>query len=173
MGDIIIEEINYKALAMVLKNVIIIIASGAVFVFGITHKLTPCWLPGIIVVILSSIGLVVAIVDMMKVKKLLIITRDGIIDNSSISSIGFISFEEISDFKIVSLNNKKAIAVIPKDIDSFLLQLNVVKQNLVRRNLCTNLPAVTIQVDKAKDMEPEDILTMLQKRLADFVSMYD
>lgn len=173
MGDIIIEEINYKAFVLVLVNLLLVITASIVTVIGIAQEMARYWLPGILVVFLSVIGFMATALKVMKVKKILIITRDGIIDNSTLSAIGFISFEEIKEFVIVTINNKKAIAVIPKDIESFLIQLNVVKRSLVKRNLNQNLPAVAIQVDKAKDMEPEDILTMLQKRLADFVSMYD
>lgn len=171
MGDINIEEMNYKAFVLLLANLFSLIAASAVAVYGIIQNKTKYWLPGTIIAFVFLIGFMITALKALKVKTLLIITREGIIDNSSIGGVGFISFEEIKEFLIVTIYNKKAIAVIPKNIDSFLAHLTVVKRRIVRRNLNTNLPAVAITVDLAKDMEPEDILSLLQKRLADYSSL--
>lgn len=173
MGDIIIEEINYKALVLVLANLFLCIAAGAITLFGIREDKLRYWLPGVVISFLFLILLISSVLKAAKVRSLLTITRDGIIDNSSIGGVGFISFDEIKNFIIITVYNKKAIAVIPKNIDSFLSKLSVVKRRMVRRNLNLNLPPVTIHVDLAKDMEPEDILSLLQKRLADYSSLYE
>jgi len=173
MGDIVIEEMNYKAFVILLGNLFFVIAASAVTVYGVAADKVAYWIPGVIGTFVFFIIFIATALKSMKVKKLLTITRDGIIDNSSISGMGFISFEEIKEFMVVTISNKKAIAVIPKDIESFLLQFSAVKRRMVKRNLNMQLPAVLITVDSAKDMEPEDILTMLQKRLADYASLYD
>jgi hypothetical protein len=173
MGDIVIEEINYKAFVLVIANLFLLIAAGAVTVYGIREEKVRFWLPGVGIAVLLLVGLIGAVMKAMQVKKLLTITRDGIIDSSSLGGIGFISFDEIKEFLIVNVYNKKAIAVIPKNIDSFLSKLSVVKRRTVKRNLNLNLPPVTINVDLAKDMEPEDILSLLQKRLSDYSSLYE
>jgi hypothetical protein len=173
MGDIIIEEMNYKAFVILLADLFLLIAAIAVAVYGFEKNKLRYLLPGIFAAVVFFIGFIGALVKAMKVKKLLTITRDGIIDSSSISGVGYISFDEIKEFMIVTIYNKKAIAVIPKNVDSFLSKLSVVKRSLVKRNLNSNLPPVAIYVDLAKDMEPEDILTLLQKRLSDYSSLYD
>lgn len=173
MGDIIIEEMNYKAFVLVLANLFLLIAAGAITVYGFRKNKTGFWLSGIAIATLLLFGLIGAIAKAMQVKKLLTITRDGIIDDSSLGGFGYISFDEIKEFIIVTVYNKQAIAVIPKNMDSFLSKLSAVKRRVVRRNLSLNLPPVSIPVDLAKDMEPEDILTLLQKRLADYSSLYE
>jgi hypothetical protein len=173
MGEIVIEEINYKAFVLVLASLFLLIAASAIALFGIREDKLRYWLPGMAAAFLFLILFTASVIKAVKVKSLLTITRDGIIDNSSIGGVGFISFDEIKEFIIITLYNKKAIAVIPKNIDSFLSKLSIVKRRLVRRNLNLNLPPVTIHVDLAKDMEPEDILTLLQKRLADYSSLYE
>jgi len=173
MGEIIIEEINYKAFALSLANLFLLIAASAIAVYGIREAKLRYWLPGIATAFLFLILFTAAVLKALKVKSLLTITRDGIIDNSSIGGVGFISFDEIKEFLIITLYNKKVIAVIPKNIDSFLLKLPGVKRRLVKRNLNLNLPPVTINVNLAKDMEPEDILSLLQKRLADYSSLFE
>lgn len=173
MGDIIIEEVNYKAFVIVLANLFLLIAAISITIYGFEKDKLSYVLPGIFTDAVFFVGFIGALVKAMKVKKLLTITHDGIIDNSSIGGVGYISFDDIKEFMIVTLYNKKAIAVIPKNVDSFLSKLSVVKRRLVKRNLNLNLPAVAIYVDLAKDMEPEDILTLLQKRLSDYSSLYD
>lgn len=173
MGDIIIEEINYKAVAQVLGSFLLLIAAVAVTIYGIKNHRAVYWVLGIIASAFFLILFIVMAANSMKVRKLLTITHEGIIDSSSRGGIGFISFDEIKEFMIVNLYNKKAIAVIPKDVDRFLSQLSIVKRRLVKRNLNQNLPAVLIMIDLAKDIEPEDILSMLKKRLTDYSSLFE
>lgn len=173
MEEIVIEEMNYKAFVLGLANLFLLIAASAVTVYGMQEDKAGYWLSGIVIAFLLLITFVGASLKAMKVKALLTITRDGIIDNSSIGGVGFISFDEIKEFIVITIYNKKSIAVIPKNIDSFLSQLSVVKRRLAKRNVYLNLPPVSISVDMAKDMEPEDILTLLQKRLTDYSSLYE
>ena len=173
MGDIIIEEVNYKAFVMMMGSLLLLIASVSLTVVGIKQSKSSYWVPGIMAALVFLILFTVSVINSMKVRKLLTITHEGIIDNSSISSIGFISFDEIKEFIIMRVYNKKTIAVIPKNIDSFQSQLSVVKRRLIRRNLNSDLPPVLIMVDSAKDMEAEDILSLLNKRLADYSSLYE
>jgi hypothetical protein len=109
----------------------------------------------------------------MKVKKLLTITHEGIVDSSSLGGLGFISFDDIKEFMIVKVYNKKAIAVIPKNVERLITQFSLVKRRLIKRNLSLNLPPILIMVDLAKDMEPEDILSLLNKRLLDYSSLFE
>jgi hypothetical protein len=131
------------------------------------------WLPGMIAAAAFLIGLITSIAGAMQVKSLITITRDGIIDNSSISGVGYVSFDDIKEFIIITVSGKKSIAIIPKNVDSFLSNLSVVKRSLAKRNINADLPPVTIPVGLAKDMEAEDILTLLKKRLIDYSSLYE
>lgn len=173
MGDIVIEEANYKAFAIGLGSLFMLIASIAVMVYGIKKNRMHLILLGILAALIFLVVLVRAVIKEAQVKNLLTITTDGIIDNSSIGAVGYISFDDIKEFQIVTLYNAKAIAVIPKNIDTFLSKLSVVKRRQVRRNIKMNLPPVSINVHMAKDMEPEDILSLLKKRLSDYSRLYE
>ncbi len=173
MGDIIIEEINYKAFVMVTGSLLLLIASVAMTIFGIQRDRSAYWVPGIMASFLLLIVFTATAVKAMKVRKLLTITHEGIIDSSSLGGLGFISFDDIKEFLIVKVYNKRAIAVIPKDVDSLITQFSVVKRRLIKRNLNLNLPPILIMVDLAKDMEPEDILSLLNKRLLDYSSLFE
>ncbi len=173
MGDIVIEEINYKAFVMVTGSLLLLIASVAMSVFGIQRARSAYWVPGMMASVLFLILFFGAVANAMKVRKLLTITHEGIIDSSSLSGLGFISFDNIKEFTIVNVHNKRVIAVIPKDMDRLLTQFTRVKRQLIKRNLNLNLPPILIMVELAKDMEPEDILSLMNKRLFDYSRLFE
>lgn len=173
MGEIVIEKMKYKEFIAVLINLLFLIAAIVFSAYGFNEKRALFYLLGIIVSIALLISSIGAIIHAMQIKILLTITHEGIIDNSTISGVGYLSFNEIKEFVILTINYKKCIAVIPNNIDDFLSQLSVVKRTLVRRNINSNLPPVMIPADLAKDMEPEDILSLLKKRLTDYTSLYE
>lgn len=173
VGEIVIEESNYRAASLALASLFLLIASLAIYIYGVSKYKVSFWLPALIAAILFFIGFIAAITKAVKVRKLLTITVDGIIDNSTISGMGFISYDDIKEFRVVNLYRSRVIAVIPKDVDSFISKLSLVKRRQVKRNLIMKLPPVSINVDQAKDMEPEDILSLLQKRLSDYSRLYE
>lgn len=173
MGDIIIEEINYKAFTIMMASFVLLIASAAVSVLGMVEKSTRYRVPGMILTFIFLIGFIGGVIKSAHPRALLTITREGIIDNSSISSMGYIPYDEILTFRVVTLYNKNAIEVVPKDISCFLSNLPAVKRSIIKKNIHLNLPPAVIYVELAKDMEPEDILTLMEKRLLDYNSLYD
>lgn len=173
MGEIIIEESNYRAFALVVANLFMLIAFIAVSAFGLTRHRVAYWLPGLTGSAVFFIGFVIAISKAMKEKKLLTITMDGVIDESNTSGFGFISFNDIREFQIIALYRARAIGIIPKDVNRFLAKLPPTKRRLAKRNMVMKQPPVTINVEQAKDMEPEDILSLLQKRLMDYSCLYE
>lgn len=173
MEEIIIEKINYKAFVIAIGTMFLLIAAVAFMIFGFQKGRMSFWMPGMLVTAGLLIGFIAAVSNAMKVKRLLTITHEGIVDNSAMSGAGFVSFEDIKDFVIITLYHRKAIAIIPKNIDSFLSRLNMVKRGIAKRNINFNLPPFAIQTHLAKDMEAEDILSLLKKRLSDYNSLYN
>lgn len=158
---------------MALAMMFLLIADVAIIIHGFNIKKISFWLIGMIVAGGLFVGFIAAIINTIQVKRLLTITRDGIVDNSPITGSGYIAFDDIKEFVIITISNRKGIAVIPKNIDHFLSKLSVVKRSMAKRNVNANLPPVTISTHLAKDMDPEDILTLLKKRLSDYSSLYE
>lgn len=173
MGEIIIEESNYRAIALVMANLFLFLASIAIAVFGFMKSRISLWFPGLFAIFAFFIRFDIAIRNAKKIKSLITITLDGIIDNSSLSGMGFISFEDIKAFRIVNLYRARVIEIELKSLDDFLLKLPMVKSRQVKRNIYMNQPPVFINVKMAKDMAPEDILSMMNKRLSDYNSLYE
>lgn len=173
MEDIIIEESNYKAFALSLASFLMLAASIAIAAYGHIQQKYGHRTVGILATILFAVGFITAILQATKVKKLITITADGIIDNSTMGGLGFISYGDIKDMRITTVYNKEAIAFKIKNMDLFLTKLSLVKRRQVIRNVSLNLPPVVIFVDLAKDMEPEDILSLLKKRHLDYNRLYE
>lgn len=173
MGEIIIEESNYRAFALVVANLFMLIAFIAISAYGLTRHRMAYWLPGFIAGGVFFIGFLIAISKAMKEKKLLTITIDGVVDETSLSGYGFISFDDIKEFRIITQYRTRFIAIILKDLNHFLNKLPPAKRRQLKRSIIMKQPPVAINVEMAKDMEPEDILSLLQKRLADYSCLYD
>ncbi|MBH1940695.1 hypothetical protein I5677_07330 [Mobilitalea sibirica] len=173
MGDIVIEESNYRAFALSLASLFLLLAAIAIMVYGIIRYQQVYYVIGIFVSLAFFIVFVVNVLKATKVKVLLTITVEGIIDNSSISGLGFISFDDIKEFQIIDQYKTRVIAVIPKNMNNFLEKQSITKRRQIKRNIYMNLPPVSINAYMAKDMEPEDILSLLQKRLVDYNRLYD
>lgn len=174
MGEIIIEEVNYKSYAITFTNIVLLMASITLTIIGVIQDKKGYLVVGILASMFLFLTFVVVRIKVSNIKRLLTITMDGIIDNSSTSSMGFISYNDIKEFKIITLsNNKNAIAVIPKNLDALMSKMNPAKRRQIKRNVHLNLPPIAVMVDRAKDMEPEDILSLLQKRLSDYSRLYE
>lgn len=173
MGDIIIEETNHRAFAMSLANFFMLVASLAICIYGIMKGNKLYMIGGLLAAVVFCVGFVIAIMQALKEKKLLIITMDGINDCSSIGGFGFISYSEIKDFEIIQHYNTETIAIILKNRKEFLSKLAHPYWKLAKSNLSLKQPAIQIHTELAKDMEPEDIMTLLQKRLRDYNRLYN
>lgn len=174
VGEIIIEESNHRAFAISLANFFMLVASIAIFIYGFIKDKKPYVIIGTLAIIVFFVGFGLAVIQALKEKKLLIITMDGIDDCSSAGGgFGFIPYSEIKEFKIIRQYNTKTIGIILENRKDFISKLAHPKWKLAKRNLNLKQPAIQIHTELAKDMDTEDILTLLQKRLRDYKSLYE
>lgn len=173
MGDIIIEETNHRAFAMTLANFFMLVASIAICIYGFIKGNKLYMIAGLLAAVVFVVGFVLSIARTLKEKKLLIISIDGINDCSSIGGgFGFISYRDIMNFEIIRHYNTETIGIILEDRKKIMSKLAHPKWKLAKTNLYLKQPAIQIHTELAKDMEPEDILTLLQKRLRDYKRLY-
>lgn len=174
MGDIIIEETNHRAFAMTLANFFMLVASIAISIYGFIKESKLYAVLGIIAALVFLVGFVAAVSQALKEKKLLIISTDGVNDCSSAGGgFGFISFKDIKEFVIIKHYNTETIGIILENRDEFMSKLAYSKWKMAKMNLHMKQPAIQIHTELAKDMESKDILTLLQKRLRDYKSLYE
>ncbi len=173
MEEIIIEETKWKAILAAFAGFLMVSGSAALFILGMKAKAAFFWAAGFIGIIFFGIYFLILLTRTFESKALLTITFDGIIDNSSKSSAGYISFQDIERFCIVSLYGKKVIGIILKEESLLLGKLSPVKQAIAKSNINMKCPPFSIRADRARDMSLEDIFTLLKKRLDDYSSLYD
>lgn len=172
MGEIVIEEKKSKAFQLVFAGFFMAVASAALWAVGISDQVFLYKLIGCVACVFFGIAFIAALLRAMKKKPLLTIKGDGIIESSSASSIGFISYDEIEEFRIVNIYGQKVIGILPKNNQEFVEKLPKTKQRAANMNIKMSFPPASIRVDTAKDMTIEDIYSLLQKRLKDYTSFY-
>lgn len=173
MGDIVIEEANNRAFALSLASFFMLVASISILVFGTVRGNNRYIIVGLLAAIVFLVCFLASIMQAVKEKVLLTITLDGFIDSPTVGGLGFISYDDISNFEIVSQYNAETIAVILKDRDRFIAKLPPVKRRKIKSNLYLKQPLIIIHTELAKDMETMDIFTLLQKRLKDYQRLYE
>lgn len=171
--QIVIEQRQRQAVKFLTLDILLLIISFSAWIIGKKEKLVFIWFTGFLAMIILGIAFFILLSRAMEHKPLLTITFDGIIDSSSQGSVGYIPFQDIENFIIVNIMNKKVIGIIPKDEASFIEKLSPIKQKTAKENLEQKYPPLSISVENAKDMSLEDIYTLLKKRLDDYSSLYD
>ena len=172
LQDIVIEENKKRIKYMLLLDLIMLAASAAVLWVGFHDKSIMFKLVGAAGIIYFLAGLFAIAARIVKEKPLLIIKEEGVVDSSSASSTGFISYLDIDHVEMIDIMGQKAIGLVMCDNEKFMETLPAVKKNNIKNNLKLNYPAVILRVNTAKDMEIKDIYTLLKKRVEDFRALY-
>jgi hypothetical protein len=74
----------------------------------------------------------------------LVVTREGILDNASALSVGFIAWDEIAELVEHRVQNQVFLAIVPKDADAVLARLPAWKRRAIRASGLLGAPAITI-----------------------------
>ena len=97
MGEIVIEEANYKAFVMALASLFMLIASITIVLYGLGEHRPSYWIPSILAAGIFFVGFVKYVAKTIKEKPRLTITMDGIIDQSSKGGVGIKAFDDIKE----------------------------------------------------------------------------
>lgn len=171
MEKIIIEEKQTKAVWGFMRSFALLFLAVTLWVAGFRIRYILLGLSGIIATVVFGILCIINLLKVSQKKPLITITFDGIIDSSSKSSIGLLSYQDIEQFCIVKEDD--AIGIIPRDEDDFIKKLSPLKQQRALDNKNYEKPVFLLYVGNAKDISLEDIYTLLKKRLDDYRSLYD
>lgn len=172
MRKIVIEEQKSLLMKRILIAVLMVAASVAVLTLGFVDDVFVMKLVGIAATIYFALCLAVLVKRALKLKPLLTITEESIIDSSAALSLGEVLFSEIERFEIINLYGQKSIGIVPVDTERFLERLSKTQKKNAKLCIERGYPPVSLRVDTAKDMTIEDIFSLLQKRLADYKSLY-
>lgn len=171
MEKIIIEEKQTKAVRRFMRSFALLFLSVTLWVAGFREKFILLGFAGVIMTFIFGIRCIINLLKASQKKPLITITFDGIIDSSTKNSIGFLAYQDIEEFCIVS--EDEAIGIIPRVEEEFIRKLSPIKQQTALDNKNYEKPVFLLHVGNAKDMSLEDILSLLKKRLKDYRSLYD
>jgi len=73
-----------------------------------------------------------------------VIDADGIHDNASMASAGFIRWSDIASATIFSVKNQKMVGILLKDNDRFLSRFGMIRRALAKANISMGYPLVAI-----------------------------
>ncbi len=163
MDKIVIKQNQLKQFSLLLLSIIIVVSSVFVFfinmpIFGITFVSKIIGAAGIIFFGAASIYIIKCFI---KPKAVLVIDRNGITDNSSAVSIGFIPWHDIKSVYIKDVLNESFICIDVENIEEKLKGLSSFKKTMIKRNLKTGAPPVSITLGSTS-YKPEKVLEIIK-----------
>lgn len=122
-------------------------------------------IPLLIIGIILSGGLTIYLTfRLFNVRHALIIKKDGFIDYSTISAVGFISWASVKSISILTIGFQNFIIVDVKSINNLLKPLRRYKQHIVKMTIKLGFPPVAINLNSIKE-KPEEIVVIMNKYL--------
>lgn len=117
----------------------------------------------IIAIILSSCMIIIYTIRYIQNKPVLIVNSNGMIDHSTIVSIGFISWSEIQNISLWRLSPIQTFIIL--DVTNFkriINRLPAYKRRYITATAILGLPPIAINLNQVKE-KPEDVLAVMNK----------
>lgn len=161
--EVIIKQSQQKQFILVLLGIIMV--AGSIFIFNSDLALFGVngvnKIIGLIGIIFFGACLYFIIKRFIKPIDILIVDRNGITDNSSAISIGFIPWEDVKASYITSVFTQTFIAVEVEDIDKKLKKLSFFKKIMINLNVKMGYAPVSIVLNSTK-YNPQEVLEIIQ-----------
>ena len=164
MEDIIIKESTRKTATMIILGFFISLGSIYVLVGGIIEISVVLMIIGLISTTLFCFCFFYIIKTTLNKKPILVIGKDGIIEMSTASSVGFVAWEEIESLLVFRVFAQKFIGINVYDLDKLMTRISPIKQMSVKANLLFRFPPLAISLETA-DGKFNEVLSIMQKRL--------
>ncbi|GAA0774189.1 hypothetical protein GCM10008908_23620 [Clostridium subterminale] len=169
MNEVIVKEDKKKGIKLLILGFIMMIVSIYVLMIGLIETKPIYLIIGIISTVFFCTCFIFVIKCMLNSMPLLLIGEDGITDRSTASSVGFIAWQEIQSIYVQKSFNQRFIGISIYDLNNFMKRISPIKRIIIKINLMLNYAPLSISLDTA-DMEFNDVLSLLQKRLEEYRS---
>ncbi|NLL04867.1 MAG: hypothetical protein GX270_03565 [Clostridiaceae bacterium] len=163
-NEIIIKQSQLKQFLIMLLAIIMVAVSIFVFcsdinLFGVNflNKII-----GGFVTIFFGACLLFIIIRFFKPKDILVIDKNGITDNSSAISIGFIPWKDVKSSYITTVSTQTFIAIELNNFEEKLKELSFLKRIMLKINLKMGYAPVSIVLNSTKH-KPKEVLEIIQK----------
>ena len=159
----VIKQNQRKQFLLILLSIIML--SGAFFVFFYNKDISEIKyinkIIGAIGIIFFGACLIFIIKRFIKPKDILVIDQNGILDNSTAVSIGFIPWNEIKSVYINRVFTETFICVEVENIEEKLKGLSFFKRNMIKFNLKMGNAPVSITLNST-NYKPEEVLEIIK-----------
>lgn len=164
MDEIIIRENLSKVLKTIIFATINIFLCFWYFFNGTVNSMILNLILGILILLLCPLALAFIIKNVIYKRALLKIDNKGITVISSLSSIGFIDYNNIKSVYEFKKFNQKFLAIDLIDLHKIINNISPFKKLIIKFNLKLKYPVICINLDTS-DMELDEVLRIINDRL--------
>lgn len=132
-----------------------------VFASWFTYKFSPLRFIGIFGMLFFGLALSFIVIRLFRPKIILKIDENGITDNSSMVSAGFVPWDNIKEVFVYGVISEKFIGISLKDEDKFLNEKSMFLRKYLRLTLRLGYPPISITLNSAKD-DYDEILYLME-----------
>ena len=167
MDRVIIKQDKKKVIKLFILGLIISFVSICELIVGLI-ELKPIYLIiGLIATIFFCSCLMFIIKSMLGSRPVLIIDKDGITDESTAASIGFVAWKEIKSIEAEKHFGQKYIGIKIYDLNEVMKRISLPKRINMKICLMLKYSPVSINLDTA-ERDFQEVLGLLQRRLEEY-----
>lgn len=164
MNEIIIRESLSKVIKTIIFATINIFLCFWYFFNGTVNSMILNLILGILLLLLCTLGLAFIIKNVIHKRALLKIDDNGITVISSLSSIGFLDYNNIKSVYAFEKLKQKFLAIDLIDLHKVINNISPFKKLIIKFNLKLKYPVICINLDTS-DMELDEVLRIINDRL--------
>lgn len=167
MNEVIIKESKRKAISLIIFGIVFLIVSIYITIGGIIEgNLFFIILGGILTVVLCVI-LNYIIKNTINSIPLLKIEANGINDMSTLSSVGFIGWQEIQSISVQKKSGKEFIGITVYDLNTLMKRISPAKKIVMKASLIFKYPPIAISLAGA-ETDINEVVLLIQRRLEEY-----
>ena len=166
MDEIIIRESLSKVIKTIIFATINIFLCFWYFFNGTVNSIILNLILGILILLLCPLALAFIIKNVIYKRALLKIDNKGITDTATLSSIGFIDYNNIKSVYAFEKLKQKFLAIDLIDLHKFINNISPFKKFIIKFNLKLKYPVICINLDTS-DMKLDEVLRIINDRLED------
>ncbi|SHH60044.1 hypothetical protein SAMN02745941_00461 [Clostridium intestinale DSM 6191] len=166
MDEIIIRESLSKVIKTIIFATINIFLCFWYFFNGTVNNMILNLILGILILLLCPLVLAFIIKNVIYKRVLLKIDNKGITDTATLSSIGFIDYNNIKSVYAFEKLKQKFLAIDLIDLHKVINNISPFKKFIIKFNLKLKYPVICINLDTS-DMDLDEVLIIINDRLED------
>lgn len=167
MNEVIIKEDKKKGIKLLVLGFIMVLTSIYVLMIGLIETKPIYLIIGIISTVFFCTCFIFVIKCMLSSMPLLLVGEDGVTDRSTVSSVGFIAWEEIQSIYVEKNFNQRYIGISVYDLNEVMKRISLLKKIVIKINLMLRYAPLSINLYTA-DMDFHEVLAVLQEGLEEY-----